>query len=174
MSLFKQSIADELSAEIHGLVDDYTEQLMDYEFISEKIENREELKESLVFSAGLTLIGAIPAGMMLGSAYMSNLVGGGAIGAILPVGLGLGAGLISYLNRKENQELSINSELDKPMQSKHNEKLREDFLKKLSDLNIGDAFNDVKAVVDESVNNPPKFQEHIGMDVRNALMKHKL
>jgi hypothetical protein len=174
MALFKRNISEELSAELHGLVDDYTENLLDYEFISEKIERREDLSEGLLFSAGLTLATALPVGMMLGSAYMDNITSGGAIGAILPMGLGLGAGLISYLNHKDNKELTINQELDKPMQSKHNEKAGQEFLQQLSEFDVGEAFNDIKEIVDASVKNPPKFQENIGMEVRNVLIKNKM
>lgn len=174
MALFKTHISEELSAELHSLVDDYTDNLLDYEFISEKIERREELNEDLVLAAKLTLVAAIPTGMMLGSAYMDNITSGGAIGAILPMGLSLGAGLVSYLNRKDNKELSINQELDKPMQSKHNEIAGQEFLDQISGLEIGEAFNDIKAIVDESIKNPPKFQENIGINVRNVLIKNKM
>lgn len=174
MALFKKHISEELSAELHSLVDDYTDNLLDYEFIREKIERREDLNEDLVLAAKLSLVAAIPAGMMMGSAYMDNITSGGAIGAILPMGLSLGAGLVSYLNRKDNKELAINQELDKPMQSKHNERFGEEFLDKIVVLDIGQAFNDIKAIVNESINNPPKFQENIGIDIRNTLIKNKL
>lgn len=174
MALFKKHISEELSAELHSLVDDYTDNLLDYEFIREKIERREDLNEDLVLAAKLSLVAAIPAGMMMGSAYMDNITSGGAIGAILPMGLSLGAGLVSYLNRKDNKELAINQELDKPMQSKHNERFGEEFLDKIVVLDIGQAFNDIKAIVDESIKNPPKFQENIGIDIRNTLIKNKL
>lgn len=174
MALFNTHISEELSAELHSLVDDYTDNLLDYEFIREKIERREDLNEDLVLAAKLSLVAAIPAGMMMGSAYMDNITSGGAIGAILPMGLSLGAGLVSYLNRKDNKELAINQELDKPMQSKHNERFGEEFLDKIGVLDIGQAFNDIKAIVDESIKNPPKFQENIGIDIRNTLIKNKL
>lgn len=174
MALFKRTISEELSAELHSLVDDYTEKLLDYEFISEKIERNEDLTEDLVLAAKLAFASAIPTGMLLGSAYMDNITSGGAIGAILPMGLSLGAGVVSYFNHKNNKELAINQELDKPMQSKHNERLGEEFLDKIGVLDIGQAFNDIKAIVDESIKNPPKFQENIGIDIRNTLIKNKL
>lgn len=174
MALFKISIAEQLSAELHGLVDDYTENLANYIPISERVEDREELAEGLLSGAALSVVSAIPIGMWIGSSYLDSMISGGTIGAILPTSLGLGAGLISYLNHRDTKNLSLNSELDKPMQSNYNKIVGKEFLEKLSDFNIGDAFDDVKAVVDESIKNPPKFQETIGDDVRKALSKHKL
>jgi len=174
MTLFKISIAEQLSAELHGLVDDYAENLSNYISISEKVEDREEIAEGLLSGAAMSVIAALPVGMWIGSSYLDSMVGGATIGAILPTGLGLGAGLISYLNHRDSHKLYLDSDLDKPMQSQHNAVAGKDFLDKLSELNIGEAFNDVKAVVDESIKNPPKYQEDVGAQVRTALSKHKL
>jgi len=174
MALFKQSISEELSNELHGLVDDYTENLINYVSIAEKIEDREEVAEELLSGAAASIIAAIPIGMWIGSAYLDSLTGGATIGAIIPAGLGLGSGLISYLNRKDTQQLAISDSLDKSLQSKHNEVVGKDFLEKLSEFNLDDAFKEIKAVVDESIKNPPKFQEDVGNEVREVLKKNKL
>lgn len=174
MALFKQSISEELSNKLHGLVDDYTENLTDYVSIAEKIEDREEIAEELLSGAAASIIAAIPIGMWIGSAYLDNLTGGATIGALVPASLGLGSGLISYLNRRDTQQLAISDALDKSLQSKHNEVIGKDFLEKLSEFNLDDAFKEIKAVVDESIKNPPKFQENIGNEVRSILNKNKI
>lgn len=174
MALFKKSISEELSNKLHGLVDDYAENVIDYISISEKIEDREELAEELVSGATASVIAALPIGMWLGSVYLDSLTGGATIGALVPASLGLGAGLISYFNRRDTQQLAISDELDKSLQSKHNAVFGKEFLEKLSEFNLEDAFNEIKEVVDNSIKNPPKFQENIGNEVRSILNKNKI
>jgi hypothetical protein len=174
MGLFKNKISAELSAELHGLIDDYSENLIDYIPLRERIEDREELASSLRTASLLTLAISIPTGISLGSAYMDSMISGGFIGSIIPAGLGVGCGLITLLNKYKHKELDNNHELDKPLQASHNNKYAQEFLEKLTDLDIGEAFNDIKKIVDESITNPPKFQENIGIEIRNVLNKNKL
>jgi len=140
MKLFDKKIADDLSYKVQGLVDDFSETLSDYEFVSEKIDRRDELADYLYSSAGLTLVATLPVGMLIGASYMGGMGNGGLIGSILPASIGIGAGLISYLNHRTNKDLVSNPDLDKPMQSLYNEKHGQEFLKKLGELDVGEAF----------------------------------
>lgn len=174
MTLFKKPISEELSADLHGLIDDYTEKLNDFIPLSEKIEDREELAEGFLSGAAISLVGAIPIGMWVGSSYLESMANGGMIASVIPAGLGIGYGLISLLNKRDSAEILNNQEIDKPLQSVHNHKYGKEFLQQLGDLNIDDSFDDVKAIVENSIKNPPKFQEDIGRDIRDTLRKRNL
>jgi len=174
MKIFNKPISEELSADLHGLIDDYTENLNNFIPLSEKLEDRQELAESLLGGVAASLIAAVPVGMWIGSSYLESMTNGGIIGSIIPASLSLGYGLISLLNKIDIHQISNNQEIDKPLQTVHNAKYGKDFLQKLGDLNIDDSFEDVKAIVENSIKNPPKFQEDIGIEIRDTLRKRNM
>lgn len=174
MSLFKNKISDNLVDKLNEIVEDFSTQMKNYKSIDTKMGNRDELSNNLIMTTFLTGMATIPTGMMLGKLYLENIAAGGALGAILPVGLAAGAGVLSYLNYKAKENLENDNIIEKTMKSKHNEKHGNDFLKKLEDLDIGDTFNKIKTIIEDSVKNPPSHQSNVLKEVKKTLKNDSL
>jgi len=174
MTLFINKNSDVLLNKVNELVEDFSTKMKNYKSVDTKIDNRNELSNNLVLSTFLTGMATIPTGMLLGKLYLQNIGAGGALGAILPVGLAVGAGMLSYLNHRAKENLENDKNLEKTMQSKHNEKHGNDFLKKLEDLDIGDTFNKIKTIVDDSIKNPPAHQSNVLKEVKKTLKNDNL
>jgi len=169
MTLFTNKTADDISKKLNDLVDDFSTKMKTYKSIDAKIDNREELSNNLLMTTFLTGMATIPTGMMLGKLYLENIGAGGALGAILPVGLAAGAGLLTYLNYKSKESLENDKNIENTLKSKHNEKHGNAFLKKLEDLDIGDTFDKIKSIVDESIKHPPAHQSNVLKEVKKTL-----
>lgn len=170
----KNKKENNLSAKINESFDVFSKNMLSYESPIDKANRNESLPKQLMLAAGIIATSSIPTGMLVGAAVMQNMLAGGAVAAIIPAGMVLGAGLISYLNNKANREFKIDRDFDKPLQAKHNEKHGNDFLKKLDDLNIGDAFKEIKAIVDNSIKNPSQHQENVIKEINKTIKKNNL
>jgi hypothetical protein len=162
------------STKLNALVDEFDQNMKSYESTKNKADKREYLPNQLMIAAGIIATAAVPTGMMVGAAFLENIVAGGAIGAIVPVGMGLGAGLISYLNNRTKNNLTNDEDFDKKIQSKHNEKHGNDFLQKLEALDIGDALKDIKEIVERNIKNPQYHQENVAKEIKTSLKKNNL
>lgn len=171
--LFQNKLSEEISTKLSSLVENLSTKLSSYKSPSDKAQSRESLPDALMLAGGLIATVGIPAGMMAGK-YFGNMAVGGALSAIIPAGMMIGAGLITYLNNKAMVEYVNDRDIDLPAKAKHNEKHGNDFLKKLDDLNIGDAFKDVKAVIEKSVKDPKNHPDNVILDVKQTLKKNNL
>lgn len=171
--LFENKQSNELSTKLSTLVDNLSTKLSSYKSPSDKAQSRESLPDALMLAGGLIATVGIPAGMIAGK-YFGNMAVGGALAAIIPAGMMIGAGLVTYLNNKAMVEYVNDRDIDLPAKAKHNEKHGNDFLKKLDDLNIGDAFKDVKAIIEKNVKDPKNHSDNVILDVKKTLKKNDL
>lgn len=171
--LFENKQSNELSTKLSTFVENLSIKLSSYKSPSHKAQSRESLPDALMLAGGIIATVGIPAGMIAGK-YFGNMAVGGALAAIIPAGMMIGAGLVTYLNNKAMVEYVNDRDIDLPAKAKHNEKHGNDFLKKLDDLNIGDAFKDVKSIIEKSVKDPKNHPDNVILDVKQTLKKNNL
>jgi hypothetical protein len=171
--LFENKQSNELSTKLNTLIDNFSNKLLSYKSPIDLAQKRESIPNALMLAGGIIATVGIPAGMMVGK-YFNELAAGAGLAAIIPAGMMIGAGLIAYLNHVEKKEYMNNMDVDLPAKAKHNEKYGNDFLKKLDDLNIGDAFKEIKSIVDDSIKNPKEPQENAIIRIKSTIKKNNL